>query len=74
MTEILDMKDDVVDEPNAKTLVVKKGAITFDNISFHHHDSKGMLFSDFSLDIKPNFTIFYIFFAPFLYPIVKTIK
>lgn len=53
MTEILDMKDDVVDEPNAKTLVVKKGAITFDNISFHHHDSKGMLFSDFSLDIKP---------------------
>ncbi len=53
MTIILDTKDDVVDEAGAKDLVVKKGSIKFDNISFQHKDAKEAIFNEFSLDIKP---------------------
>ena len=53
MTIILDTKDDVVDEAGAKDLVVKKGGIKFDHISFQHKDAKEAIFEDFSLDIKP---------------------
>ena len=53
MTEILDMKDDVTDEENAKPLIVKNGAVKFDNITFKHADAKNTVFRNFSLDIKP---------------------
>ena len=53
MTEILDMKDDVVDLPGAKPLVVKRGEISFEDISFKHHDAKELIFENFNLDIKP---------------------
>lgn len=53
MTIILDTKDDVVDEAGAKDLVVKKGGIKFDHISFQHKDAKEAIFEDFSLYIKP---------------------
>jgi ATP-binding cassette subfamily B protein len=53
MTEILDMEDDVRDMPGAKPLVVKRGAISYDGVSFKHHDAKESIFTDFNLDIKP---------------------
>lgn len=53
MTEILDMVDDVVDLPGATELVVKHGAISYENVEFKHHDAKEAIFSNFNLDIKP---------------------
>ena len=53
MTEILDMKDDVVDKAGAKLLVVKRGAISYENVAFKHHDAKESIFKNFDLDIKP---------------------
>lgn len=53
MTEILDMKDAVVDLPGAKPLEVKRGAISYENVEFRHHDAKESIFTDFNLDIKP---------------------
>ncbi len=53
MTEILDMEDAVVDIPGAKPLEVKRGAISYENVEFKHHDAKEAIFTDFNLDIKP---------------------
>ncbi len=53
MVTILDMEDDVVDAKNAQELVIKKGSIKFDNVSFKHKDAKESIFENFNLDIKP---------------------
>lgn len=53
MTEILDMADDVVDMPNAKTLEVQSAEILFNHISFKHADAKDAIFEDFTLDVRP---------------------
>lgn len=53
MTLALDEPDDVVDEPGAKKLVVKKPEVRFNNVSFKHKDAKSEIFSNFDLDIKP---------------------
>lgn len=53
MTNILDMVDDVVDEPNAQKLNISRGAVKFDHVDFKHRDAKNTIFNDFSLDIKP---------------------
>ena len=53
MTEILDMKDDVVDAPDASKLQVKKGAVDFNHITFQHQESKTPIFRNFSLSIQP---------------------
>lgn len=51
MTEILDMKDDVVDAPDAKKLEINKAEINFNDITFKHKDAKEAIFEDFSLAI-----------------------
>lgn len=51
MTEILDMKDDVVDAPDAKKLEISKAEIDFSDITFRHKDAKEAIFEDFSLTI-----------------------
>lgn len=53
MTEILDLKDEVVDEKGAKELVIKNSEINFNNIAFRHHEAKQKIFDNFSLAIKP---------------------
>jgi ATP-binding cassette subfamily B protein len=53
LTEILDMKDDVVDEPGAKKLVINKAKINFSNITFKHKDAKEPIFENYSLTIAP---------------------
>jgi ATP-binding cassette, subfamily B, bacterial len=51
MTEILSLVPSVVDASD-ETLGVKKGEITFKDVSFAHSDSKEMLFDHFSLTVK----------------------
>ena len=53
MTVILDTVDTVVDEKGAKKLIVDKGSISFDNITFTHADAKESIFKDFNLELKP---------------------
>lgn len=53
MTAILDMEDDVVDLPGAKTLKINDSTIYFNNITFRHKDAKTDIFKQFSLNIKP---------------------
>ena len=53
MTVILDTVDTVVDEKGAKKLIVDKGAISFDHITFTHADAKESIFEDFTLELKP---------------------
>lgn len=53
MTLILDMTDDVVDAPDAKTLILRQPRVDFKNISFQHADAKQPIFEDFSLSIQP---------------------
>ena len=53
MTLILDMKDDVVDMPNASELALLQAAVNFDNISFRHNDAKEAIFQNFSLKVQP---------------------
>ncbi|MCG6462190.1 ABC transporter ATP-binding protein/permease [Vibrio parahaemolyticus] len=43
---------DIQDKPNAKDLVVSKGGIQFDNVSFHYGENKGVI-NHLNLDIKP---------------------
>ena len=53
MTIILDTVDTVVDEKGAKKLIVDKGGIAFDHITFTHADAKESIFKDFNLELKP---------------------
>ena len=53
MTVILDTVDTVVDEKGAKKLIVDKGAISFDHITFTHADANESIFKDFNLELKP---------------------
>ncbi|MGL6172101.1 MAG: ABC transporter ATP-binding protein [Vibrio sp.] len=42
----------VTDQPDAKPLQVKQGAITFDDVSFHYGENKGVI-NHLNLSIKP---------------------
>lgn len=53
MTLILDTIDTVVDEKGAKKLIIDKGAISFEDISFKHADANDYIFKDFNLQLKP---------------------
>ncbi len=52
MTLILDMKDDVVDAPDAQPLVMGRAEVDFNHVSFQHVDAKNAIFRDFNLRIK----------------------
>ncbi len=53
ITDILDESPEVKDAPKASMLIVKKGAITFDHVSFTYGDSDSPVIQDITLDIKP---------------------
>lgn len=53
MTLILDMKDDVVDEPGAKPLVMQKAEVKFDNVLFKYQGAKEPVFENFNLEVRP---------------------
>ncbi len=52
MVNILDMADEVIDEPGAKELVLRKSNVEFKNITFRHKSARTSIFEDFSLNIK----------------------
>lgn len=54
ITEILSIPPEITDRPNAKELVVTKGLITFNNVSFHYEDAKtAHVFKQLSLTVTP---------------------
>lgn len=53
MTLILDTIDDVVDIPEAQTLIMNQASVDFDNISFRHKDAKDEIFTNFNLKVEP---------------------
>lgn len=53
MTLILDTVDDVVDAPDAQTLIMNQASVDFDNISFRHKDAKDEIFTNFNLKVEP---------------------
>jgi len=55
MTEILLQDTEIVDMPDAKPLVVRKGAVDFDTVDFQYPDSNDdqIVFADLQLNIAP---------------------
>ena len=53
MTEILETPHEIVDSRGAKELVVTKGEIDFEDVSFNYRKTR-KIFSNFNLKIKPN--------------------
>ncbi len=51
-TELLVTPQEVVDAPEAKKLIVAKGAVRFDNVVFGYH-KKRRIYNGFNLDIAP---------------------
>jgi len=52
MLDIMELPHAIQDAPDAKPLVVKEGAVTFDHVHFEYHDSHVVL-KDFDLAIAP---------------------
>ena len=54
MDDVLDFRDadiDVADKPGAKALLVERGAIGFDDITFRYKGARGPVFENFTLEI-----------------------
>jgi ATP-binding cassette, subfamily B, heavy metal transporter len=51
LTKYSDIKNDVPDEKNSSEIIVKKGSVCFENISFSYNNRK--IIKNFSLKIKP---------------------
>jgi ATP-binding cassette subfamily B protein len=54
--EILDAPDPLADTPDARELVVARGAVTFDRVSFDYGDGRPVL-RDISLSVAPGETV-----------------
>lgn len=50
--EIMDAPVDIEDKPDASELKNVKGAVKFDNVSFHYHDDNINVLTNINLDIK----------------------
>lgn len=53
MTLILDMKDDVVDVPDAEPLIMPTSEVKFEHVGFKHKDAKEAIFRNFNLTVEP---------------------
>ena len=51
--QVMDADVDIFDEPGAKPLQVKEGAVTFENVSFSYADDGSQVLSHINLDVKP---------------------
>lgn len=52
MTEVLNVPHEIKDKPRAKSLIISKGEIVFENVNFSYNATRPIL-KDFSLEIKP---------------------
>lgn len=50
--EIMDVKPDIEDAPNATELTDVRGDITFDHVSFHYSDNDRSVLADINLEVK----------------------
>ncbi|MBR2718964.1 MAG: ABC transporter ATP-binding protein [Clostridia bacterium] len=55
--EVLDAPEDIQDAPDAKELGMVKGAVTFDNVSFHYADDDAEVLHRLNLTVKPGESI-----------------
>ncbi len=55
--EILDAPEDIQDKPNAKEMKDVKGAVTFDNVSFHYADDNTEVLHRLNLTVQPGQSI-----------------
>ncbi|MBP3452215.1 MAG: ABC transporter ATP-binding protein [Clostridia bacterium] len=55
--EVLDAPEDIQDAPDAKELGAVKGAVTFDNVSFHYADDDAEVLHHLNLTVKPGESI-----------------
>ena len=55
--EVLDAPEDIQDAPDAKELGAVKGAVTFDNVSFHYADDDAEVLHRLNLTVKPGESI-----------------
>ncbi len=55
--EVLDAPEDIQDAPNARELGAVKGAVTFDNVSFHYADDNAEVLHHLNLTVKPGESI-----------------
>ena len=55
--EVLDAPEDIQDAPDAKELGSVKGAVTFDNVSFHYADDNAEVLHRLNLTVKPGESI-----------------
>jgi ABC-type multidrug transport system fused ATPase/permease subunit len=55
--EILDIKSEVEESPDAKPLPPIAGEVSFDNVSFKYETSEELVLKNFTLDVKPGETV-----------------
>ncbi len=55
--EVLDAPEDIQDAPDARELGAVKGAVTFDNVSFHYADDDAEVLHHLNLTVKPGESI-----------------
>jgi ATP-binding cassette subfamily B protein len=55
--EILDARNDVVDQPDARTLPAIDGQVVFENVTFRYFSSGAPVLSDVSFEARPGQTI-----------------
>jgi len=56
MLDLLDIKPDVVDSPDAEIIVINNGMIEFDNVCFHYQPERPIL-KNVSFSILPGQTL-----------------
>ena len=50
--QVMDADVEIFDEPGAKPLEIKKGGVTFENVSFSYADDGKQVLSHINLDVK----------------------
>lgn len=51
--QVMDADVEIFDEPGAKPLSIKKGSVTFENVSFHYADDGKKVLSHINLHVNP---------------------
>lgn len=55
--EVLDVKPDITDVPDAKELIVTEGSVRYDHVRFSYDDASGQVLGNLALDIPGGSTV-----------------
>ncbi|MDY4609654.1 MAG: ABC transporter ATP-binding protein [Sphaerochaetaceae bacterium] len=58
--EVLDVKPDITDVPDAKELAVTEGAVRYDHVRFSYDDASGQVLGNLALDIPGGSTVAFV--------------